>query len=83
MRKFNEKICKVAECLTAYRLTLYMEKKTICEIIFTRINPESDTFIKLNNVILRDFRTVEYLGVIRFKSLKCKHHFKTTSDKKD
>ena len=61
VRKFNEKICKVSEWLNTNRLTLNTGK-AVCVNFSTSNIPESDTFIKLNNVNLIYSRTAKYLG---------------------
>ena len=80
VRMFNEKLCEVSEWLSTICLTTNKDQ-TVCVNFYTRTIPESDTFMKINNVSLSYSRTVKYLGVILDESLNFEQHFQIKSDK--
>ena len=62
VRNFNEVLCKISAWLSTNRLILNINR-TVCANFSTRIFPECNSFIKLNNVFLSYSGTVKYLGV--------------------
>ena len=77
---FNEELCKVSERINANCLTVNTDKMLYVNFS-NRTIPESDTFIKLNNVSLSYSRALKYLSVILDESINFKEHVLMTSDK--